>query len=262
MNPIEFLKQNGYNPDNFRTSVPQRTARARSAVEHNHTKEQVRRSKKATKKTLRARDISVVRQELFNEWFAKGTRELNGLFLPYLMLDMMQQANAEYLTKVDFVKKERYHYTVMLNLYHRFNVNFFSRFTPEQKDAVIDMMDAISEYIHNELEIFRMQIMGCIMELSDVFRTTCGALCVCKLLISQSRIAWEGMYKSTLKNTDVFYKCIQGMETHITELMNEYFKRESDLLKREVQFSTESNVRHAEENVVKKILKFLKKYER
>ena len=262
MNPIEFLQQNGYNPDNFRTGVPQGAVGARSAIKHHHSNERVQGHKKVVKKTFRLRDISVVRQELFNEWFATGRQELNGLFLPYIMLDIMQQVNGEYLTKVDFAKEEKMHYKKMLKLYHTFNLNFFAGFSEEQKDVVIEMMDAFSEYIHNELEVFRMQIMSCIMDLTGEFRAACGALCVCKLLISQSRIAWEGMYKNTLKNTDVFYKNLLGMEKHIAELMNNYFLRESDRLNREVKFSNEANVRLAEENVVKKILKFLKEYEK
>ena len=176
------------------------------------------------------------------------------------MLDIMQQTAAEYLTKVDFAQEEKMYYNRMLEVYHSFNMNFFSEFTQEEKDAVIDMMDAFSDYIHNELEIFRMQIMGCIMDLSGDFRTACGALCVCKLLISQSRIAWEGMYKSNLKNTDVFYKYLQGMEKQISELMNKFFQRESDRLNREVKFSNVETVKAAESNVMKKILEFVKEY--
>ena len=103
--------------------------------------------------------------------------------------------------------------------------------------------------------------MGCIMDLRDDFRSTCGWLCVCKLLISQSVIAWRGMYKNVLHNTDTFYTLLVGMEKHITELMNHYFFREEYRLHQDVHFATVDTVRHAEGNVVKKILQFIKTYE-
>lgn len=99
------------------------------------------------------------------------------------------------------------------------------------------------------------------MDLSEDFRTTCGWICACKLLISQSVIAWKGMYKNTLKNTDPFFKLICGIEKHICELMNHYFLRERSRLNEDIQFSTFSTVRLAEENVIKKILKFIKDYD-
>jgi hypothetical protein len=209
----------------------------------------------------RLRDISVVRAELFDHWFATGEKDLNGLFLPYIMLDIMQVHANEHLAKMDLIHKERQHYNKLMELYHTFNINFFSRLSQEPTNRIIDMMDSFSEYIHNEMEIFRMQIIGCIMDLSEDYRAACGWICVCKLLISQSVIAWKGMYKNTLKNTDPFFKLICGMEKHISELMNHFFLREQYRLHQDVQFSTVNTVRLAEENVIKKILKFIKEYD-
>lgn len=138
MNPIDFLKQNGLNPEDFRTQTP--VAPLRPVIPCYEMRK---------KRKPRLRDISIVRAELFDQWFSNGEKELNGLFLPYIMLDIMQIHANEHLTRIDFVHKERYHYNKMMELYHTFNINFFSRLSQEQTNRIIDMMDSFSEYIHN-----------------------------------------------------------------------------------------------------------------
>lgn len=76
MNPIEFLKQNGYNPDNFRTDadgaqVPQ------FAAMYNSSCLEVRERKRVHKKrVLRRRNILDVRNDVINEWFRTGNRDM------------------------------------------------------------------------------------------------------------------------------------------------------------------------------------------
>lgn len=263
MNPIEFLKQNGHDPDNFRTSVPQGPAFANSAVEYNHTAEQAKPRKRAFKQRIRRRNISVVRQELCAEYLATGNRDLTGLFLCWLMADVVNVCNAKYLCRKEtFRHKERKHYSGLMDSWTHFNQDLLAGFSEDDKSKVTDMIDHFGDYIENEVEIFRLNIIGCIMDLDDKFRTVCGALCVCKLMISQARRAWEGMHRSQSLRDDAPTLHLASMEHHIIELMNEYFKRESHNLNRDVWFSTETAVRQAEENVIKKILKFLDEYKK
>ena len=191
---------------------------------------------------------------------SRGEQELTGLFVPYLMLDVFQLTDDEYLRKVDFKHKERKHYTALMDTYSTFNKCFFSQFTAEEKETIVDMMDAFGEYIHNHVQIFRFNIEGCIMDIDDKDRTVCGALCVCKLMISQAVRAWDGMYKGNIRVDDIDSHLIRTMEYHIAELMNEYFKRFESRLQQDVQFTTVATVRQSEENVVKQILEFLKTY--
>lgn len=261
MNPIEYLKQNGYNPDNFRADPPLGTPYRDSAVEYRNPSRENRRGKKTAKRAVpRRRSILDVRNDVINEWFATGNKDITGIFVPYLMLDVFQIVSSEHLSKVDFRKEERKHYTCLMNTYHRFNTLFFSELTEEQQDVVIQMFDDFGEYIHNKLEIFRLNIIGCIMQLPDGFRKTCGDLCVSKLMISQAVRAWKGMYRRQFRSDDSSFLLLQKMEHHITELMNEYFKRETGL-REDINLSTVDTVRQAEENVIKEILKFLKEYD-
>ena len=261
MNPIEYLKQNGYNPDNFRANADG-TQLPQFAAKYNSSCLEVRERKGVSKKRVRRRrNILDVRNDVINEWFRTGNKDMTGIFVPYLMLDVFQIIASEHLAKVDFRKEEQLHYTELMDDYHRLNSLFFQELTTEQKDAVIDMFDDFGEYIKNELEIFRLSTIGCIMELPDDFRAVCGSLCVSKLMISQAVRAWMGMYRKQFRGDDSSFHLLQSMERHIAELMNCYFKRETRL-QEDVNLSTVDSVRRAEANVVKKILKFLKEYEK
>ena len=261
MNPIEFLKQNGLNPDNFRTDAHGAQVPL-FAAKYNSSCLEVRERKAVHKKRVpRRRDILDVRNDVFNEWFATGNKDITGIFVPYLMLDVFQIVSSENLSKVDFRGKERKHYKELKTAYHRFNTLFFSQLTEDRQDVVIQMFDDFGEYIHNKLEIFRLNIIGCIMQLPDGFRKTCGDLCVSKLMISQAVRAWKGMYRRQFRSDDSSFLLLQKMEHHITELMNEYFKREARL-QEDINLSTVDTIRQAEENVIKEILKFLNSYER
>ncbi|MBQ2289907.1 MAG: hypothetical protein II249_04480 [Bacteroidaceae bacterium] len=261
MNPIEFLKQNGLNPDNFRTPATSGDAPRDCRTQYYHSLRLTQPSSRDAKRaTARRRNIADVRIDVINEWFDSGNKDLTGIFVPYLMLDVMQIISSEYLSKVDFTHKERKHYTHLMNDYHSFNTLFFSSLTSEQQDVVIQMFDDFGEYIHNKLEIFRFSIIGSIMQLPEQFRATCGDLCVCKLMISQTVRAWRNMYRRQYRLDDSSYQLLQSMEHHISELMSHYFKRENGL-QEDINLSTVETVRRAEENVIKEILKFLKEYE-
>lgn len=261
MNPIEFLQKNGLNPDNFRTDAHGAQV-SLFAAKYNSSCIEVRERKAVHKKRVpRRRDILDVRNDVFNEWFSTGNHDITGIFVPYLMLDVFQIVDYEYLQKVDFAHKERKHYTALMNTYGTFNKVFFSRFSADKKDMIVDMMDAFEDYIHNHVEIFRLNIESTIMNLPEDFRLICGALCVCKLMISQARVAWKVIYKGQKLRHDVDTHYIKSMEYHITGLMEEYFARCSHDLPEDIWFSDSSDVRHAEKNTVKQILEFLKEYE-
>lgn len=261
MNPIKFLRRNGLKPNNFRTDadgaqIPQ------FAAKYNSSCLEVRGSKRVDKKrVLRRHQIGDVRKRVINEWFETGNSDMTGIFVPYLMLDVMQIVASDHLAKVDFKKEEVLFYNGMMNQYHRLNSLFFQELTAEQKDAVIDMFDDFGEYIKNELEIFRLGIIGCIMELPDDFRAVCGSLCVAKLMASQAVRAYTGMYRQEFRAEDPSWNPLRSVEYNCSMLMEHYFSRENKL-QQDCNLSSVDAVRNAEKNVVKKILKFLKEYDR
>lgn len=177
------------------------------------------------------------------------------------MADIVNIINSRYLClKGTFRHKEREHYSGMMDCWYHFNQDLLVGFKGERREQVETMIDDFGDYIANEVELFRISIVSCIRELDGNFRNLCGALCVCKLMISQARRAWDGMYKSQKMRNDAPTQRLKSMEHHIIELLNEFFKRETRL-QEDVNLAQVESVRSAEENTVKKILRFIKEYE-
>ena len=86
----------------------------------------------------------------------------------------------------------------MMKNYSHFIKDFFSCFNGEQKDQAVELMDALGEYIHNELEIFRLAIQQPLMQYPLEFRTTLSAICVCRLLSVEAYRAWRLMFRNPL----------------------------------------------------------------
>jgi hypothetical protein len=105
------------------------------------------------KRVLRRRNILDVRNDVINEWFRTGNRDMTGIFVPYLMLDVFQIIASEHLNSLDFRKEEQLHYTELMNDYHRLNSLFFQELTAEQKDAVIDMFDVTGNYLYPRVSV-------------------------------------------------------------------------------------------------------------
>lgn len=255
MNPIEFMRANGLDPEDYKA--------APTAAVQDKRPIPIRRAGKIMKKR-RTKDVADMRTHYIREYFKTGNQDLTTLFVPYLMLDVMQQINAEHLEKVDFAHKERRHHTLMMERYHTFNSLFFQRLTDEERDKVVEMMDAFSAYIENAKEIFRLNCISCIMELPDEYRTAIGHLCGCKHFIKLSCHAWNGMCAKRHQHldSDNVGHYLNAMSHHIDELMNEYFKRGYDFQWNEVYDKVAERVQLSEKNVVKKILKFLKEYDK
>ena len=253
MNPIEFMKANGLAPEDYKAAPTVAVQDKRPVIARK------RGTVKLVKQRRSRHQIGDVRKRVINEWFETGNPDMTGIFVPYLMLDVMQIVASEHLAKVDFRKEEVLFYNGMMNQYHRLNSLFFQDLTTEQKDAVIDMFDEFGEYIKNELEIFRLNIIGCVMELPDDFRAVCGSLCVAKLMASQAVRAYMGMYRKEFRAEDPSWNPLKSVEFNCSKLMEHYFARQNRL-QQDCNLSTVDSVRRAEANVVKKILKFLKEY--
>ena len=255
MNPIEFMKANGLDPADYQAVPTVAVQDKRPVIAHK------RGTVKLVKQRRSRHQIGDVRKRVINEWFETGNPDMTGIFVPYLMLDILQLVANEHLYKVDFQQEETMYFNAMMSQYHRLNSLFFQDLTQEQTDAIIDMFDDFGEYIKNELEIFRLSIIGCIMELPDDFRAVCGSLCVAKLMASQAVRAYTGMYRKEFRAEDPSWNPLRGIEYYCSRLMEHYFARENSL-QQDCNLSTVDAVRRAEANVVKKILQFLKEYDR
>ena len=78
---------------------------------------------------------------------------------------------------------------------------------------------------------------------------------------SFAELAKKQRYDAIIASYSLHHLTDEQKKTFIAELMNHYFRRENSL-QQDCNLSTVDSVRRAEANVVKKILKFLKEYDR
>lgn len=176
-------------------------------------------------------------------------------FLPYFMADCIQLTYEEYI-KGKLKQKEKYHCKAMMKAYHHFIHDFFNAFSQDETDEVINLMDAFSEYIHNELEILRMTVQRPLMSIPHDKHSVFSAIAICRLLSSHAECVWQTIYRDGLgKPTPNIY--ISAMAHHAKELFREHsrsFPKEYE----HTDLSTYPGVKQCCSNVVTRVLEFIK----
>ena len=99
MNPIEFMKANGLDPEDYKAAPTVAVQDKRPVIARK------RGTVHLVKQRRSRRQIGDVRKSVINEWFETGNPDMTGIFVPYLMLDVMQIVASEHLAKVDFKKR-------------------------------------------------------------------------------------------------------------------------------------------------------------
>lgn len=139
--------------------------------------------------------------------------------LPYFIADCIYLTYDEYLSG-RLKQKEKYHGNLLMRAYHHFIHDFFNAFDERERDEVIEMMDCFNEYIHNDLEMLRLQVQKPFMEVNADLRALFSASAVCRVLSAHAEYAWQNMYRRDaarpIPNT-----YLAAMSNHARELFRE-----------------------------------------
>lgn len=176
-------------------------------------------------------------------------------FLPYFMADCIQLTYEEHI-KGKLKQKEKYHGKAMMDAYHHFIHDFFNAFSRDESDEVIELMDAFSEYIHNDLEILRMTVQQPVMAMPHDKRTVFSAIVVCRLLSSHAEFIWSHIYRDTIGRA-IPNLYISAMAHHAKELFREY-SRYTPKECEHTDLSAYPGVKQSCNNVVTRVLEFIK----
>lgn len=102
MNPIEFLKQNGHDPNNFRQDIPQGPAIANHEAKYHGAFKETPRRKAVPKDAVRRRPAqlsgySLLDRFLIAKGFTTNGKTVYGPLVPYLLCDLVMITHDEYL---------------------------------------------------------------------------------------------------------------------------------------------------------------------
>ena len=147
---------------------------------------------------------------------------------PFLIMDCVLQIYTKWIAVLDDCRFEAKKYrNEWKKTYNALNRTFFKAFTPEQQDAVIDMMDDFDRYIYNDLVIAQMAIMdyfdtleheGRIMEDQQV----ASSCILAEVLCYTAKTTWERIFKVT-GQMDV-YDQIERITKSIHRFINAWYK--------------------------------------
>ena len=260
MNPIEFLKQNGHNPDNFRTHLPQGPALPNCKTQYYHQNRTFRERPSAPPPAIpQQRDpahLSLLDRFLAAKGWSSNGKTQYAPLVPYLLADLVMLTHDEYL-KDTLSGKEKQHCRQMMRSYDHFIKDFFRCFTGHHTDQAVELMDKFGDYLHTDLEIFRLSLQQPLMEYPSSFRRTLSAICVCRLLTSQADLVYSSVYYTPL-GKKLINPYLQSMEYHSRQMFIWFTKRDAGAHITNIDLSDFPNIRESMNRVNDRILQFIK----
>lgn len=255
MNPIEFLKQNGLNPADYQTALPP-TKVTLTAPELPIPKR--RKVKCKLWKTVEV-SHSLLSTYLARRGWTTNGKTIAGPFIPYLLADLIYITHDEYL-KNKLSRKAKYHANAMMQAYDVLIHDFFNTFDKEQVTEAVDMMDNFGEFIHNELEIFRLNVTQPLMDHPLEFRQPFSAICVCRLLATHADRTWELLFSGAYGERDI-NQHLRSIEHHSAEMFYWFCKENQRANAMNINLIGCPNVEQSMKRVSDKILEFIHNYD-
>lgn len=170
-------------------------------------------------------------------------------FMPMLLMDAMNLLYEKYISHLPIKHEEKRIRTMWHDAYKHFIAEFFMPFNDDQKCEVCDIMNDFEEYIHNEIERFRVVVMNQFMQYDVDVRLVLSSTLACNVLAQSAQILWKGM-----RHRDNAY--ITSIESWSLKFLNTYADKRIDRRTREVDLNTFEPLRQASKRICNKILEF------
>ena len=249
MNPIEFLQKKGFNPEDFRTVPLQVGVNVRDEY---YNPKPVERAKVALPGVKAV--AAYMQSRGFENVSCRGIEPI----LPFLIADSFMLLDDD-LKGYAFTEEEKHFHDRLMEHYWEFNHSLYKCLDDETKSELADIVDEFSDYISHDLDVFRYAIVGPIMHADKGFRETYSVLAAARMLIHQACRFYENIYR-TKGDRPHRNKNLYWMEHHVNRLVEEYVKREKfDKVINENEYE---NIRLAARCVNRRIIRFVKEYER
>lgn len=171
--------------------------------------------------------------------------------LPFFILDVMYTLYRKSIQPVPSQFEEKKAKNLWMKNYHLFNRDFFSVFSDDQQDEIIDIMDAFEEYINNDVVIVKVAVMnelsphGLNLDDQDIL----ASCLICDILAQSAQVIWRAVY-----DNDNQY--INAIMRNATRWMNLYIRKRTDAL---VDTNKSKQVTDAVNALCKKMVNFLHK---
>lgn len=141
--------------------------------------------------------------------------------LPFFMTDVAYNMWQKDITPIPCRHELKKLKKEWITRYGLFNRRFFSAFTLDEQDEVIDKMDSFDSYIGNHVMVAKIQIMNFLSDIDTEKANQCSSLILVNILCQAAQIVWRKVYKNA-KNQDSTNLEIQSLERLSARFMNRY----------------------------------------
>lgn len=183
--------------------------------------------------------------------------KINGMpFMPMLLMDAMNLLYDEYIAPLPLKHREKQLRTRWHEAYKHYINQEFMAFDDDQKCEICDMMDDFEEYIHNEVELFRVASMSRFMQYDTDIRITLSAILGCNVLAQSAEYIWIAL-RGKRNNNPYIASVVEWSH----KMLNEYGDNRLDRSEKQIDLKAFNDLRVAVNKLCTSIADYSKNLE-
>lgn len=150
------------------------------------------------------------------------------VLLPLILMDAVYQIYTKKIAPLECSHMLQSYKTKWDKSYHLFNRDFFRPFTVEQRDDLLDLMDAYEEFIEDDMLNLKAAIIGYVPEESIERADIIASLLLCNSLIQCSQAVWKKTFKNAYGKPET-NPHIESVQKNAYLFMNAFRSRKYNL---------------------------------
>ena len=165
-------------------------------------------------------------KELADKYLQQRGLQVKGdgtqLLVPFYIMDICYQIYLKEVRNQEFQHEARKYLTDFANEYKAFNWDLFRCLDLDETEFVTDEMDRLGVYLHNYVEMCRMELYTSLDVYGEKERNVLSSLLLCDLLCQISGIIWTTEYTTLPFGKGETNMHLKRMRKSLTRVMNSY----------------------------------------
>ena len=165
-------------------------------------------------------------KELADKYLQQRGLQVKGdgtqLLVPFYIMDICYQIYLKEVRNQEFQHEARKYLTDFANEYKAFNWDLFRCLDLDETEFVTDEMDRLGVYLHNYVEMCRMELYTSLDVYGEKARNVLSSLLLCDLLCQISGIIWTTEYTTLPFGKGETNMHLKRMRKSLTRVMNSY----------------------------------------
>lgn len=160
-------------------------------------------------------------------WCCNNTVD-ESVLTPFFLADSAYLVYNDRIKPLPLKREMKMYAKKFIECYREFNKDFFAAFDDEQKDYVIDKMDALHEAIGHDVEIFRMSIINHLAQFPTEVRQNVASFSACLHLTSCAFLTWRTVFRNGHSNGEAMHnRALQGMLSSADMMFKAYTRQKA-----------------------------------